>query len=527
MSGVPETLGFTEEVYQLEETDFVEGGPDGPLNLAPQQLASRTRYLRDYIRRAVQTLVLTDDEGDAHHMVYIPRFRVPADAIATGIPAHDLLLGGFCIDKYPCSTRTFAGGAVKAVSRPLVAPEVTFTADEMASAVAKRRFGDVPCRMMGLREWGHLAWLVRLAGVELKGNLDDGRDPRDDDEWQNYGEPGYHAPALAGTGPLSWFHNELPNGLADLLGIPHALATSDIQTGVLGIVREATLIGAIDAVETDFVVEDPRALHPPEAGFAGWPTTNGLIVLEPDDIAKREFVVYGQLVPDPLNPARATLINCVRAQYSTSPDTHADGVACEQRAYHCIIPGGYAGFVDDGGLDNTSPGSATFAWTYGMWTHGSRDAAPAAGDVLCCGDEDLLVESVDGSEMTVTRGHNETAIAAHPAGYLFAAYSPTMTRAGQRRCVGYSDGVPRPHVDIEELYLPAVAVAQEPSGVRRRFHLPLRMMAARAAFMRGGHYGLGYATDMMDLAVPGAPDETYEELAFRAVIDMPTQFGGT
>lgn len=526
MAGVSETLGFTEEVHQLEETDFVEGGPDGPLNLAPRQLASRTRYLLDYIRRATRTLVLTDDDGDPHHMVFIPRFRIEAGAIAEGIPAHDLLLGGFCVDKYPCATKTFAGGAVKAVSRPLVAPVVSLTATEMAAAVSRRRFNGVACRMMGLREWGHLAWLVRLAGVELKGNLANGRDPRDADEWQSFAEPGYAAPALAGTGPLSWFHNELPDGVADLLGIPHALEASDIQTGVLGIVREATLIGAIDAVETDFVVEDPRALHPPEAGFAHWPTTNGLIMLEPDDIAKREFVVYGQLVPDPEDPARATLVNCLRGQYSTSADTHADGVACEQRAYHCIIPGGYAGFVDDAGLNNTTPGSATFAWTYGMWAHGSRDAAPAAGDVLCCVDEDLLVESVDGNEMTVTRGHNETLIAAHPSGYPFACYSPTMNRDGQGRCVGYSDGVPRPHVDVEELYLPAAAAAAVPAGVRRRFHLPLRMMGTRASFMRGGHYGLGYATDMMDTAVPGAPDENYAELAFRAVIELPEQFGG-
>lgn len=47
MAGVPEVSVFTPQVYQLETTDPIEGGPDGISNQQAKALANRTLWLKN------------------------------------------------------------------------------------------------------------------------------------------------------------------------------------------------------------------------------------------------------------------------------------------------------------------------------------------------------------------------------------------------------------------------------------------------------------------------------------------------
>lgn len=51
MADLPETSEWTPGIYQLETSDPVLGGPEGVDNLAPKQLANRTRWLKDQIEK--------------------------------------------------------------------------------------------------------------------------------------------------------------------------------------------------------------------------------------------------------------------------------------------------------------------------------------------------------------------------------------------------------------------------------------------------------------------------------------------
>lgn len=49
MATLPESQGYVAGIYQLEITDPVEGGPNGIANTQAKQLASRTKWLKDYL----------------------------------------------------------------------------------------------------------------------------------------------------------------------------------------------------------------------------------------------------------------------------------------------------------------------------------------------------------------------------------------------------------------------------------------------------------------------------------------------
>ncbi|AJY31645.1 phage Tail Collar domain protein [Burkholderia thailandensis 34] len=58
MSKLVETSRWEEDIYQIETSDPVEGGPDGISNLQARQLVNRTRYLKDDIERRDKGRVL-------------------------------------------------------------------------------------------------------------------------------------------------------------------------------------------------------------------------------------------------------------------------------------------------------------------------------------------------------------------------------------------------------------------------------------------------------------------------------------
>lgn len=63
MANVPEQSRWENGIYQFEETDPVQGGPDGIDNLPNKQLANRTRYLRDLLQQLQASVDAVGAEG--------------------------------------------------------------------------------------------------------------------------------------------------------------------------------------------------------------------------------------------------------------------------------------------------------------------------------------------------------------------------------------------------------------------------------------------------------------------------------
>lgn len=540
MPGLPEIAQWEPTIYEIEATDFASAGPDGHPNLSLRQLGNRTAYLRQALLSATQTVVLPDDDGFAHHMVFIPRFRLPADSLGLGRPARDLMLGGFLVDKYPASAERYVGGIAKAVSVPMRQPWVAVSLDEAAEAASRRRFGGRSAGLMGLREWGHLGWLVELLRHPLRGNQAAGRDLRDADVWENYCEPGYLVRSFSGACPNAWFHNGRPDGVAELLGnVRHMLGEGGLwyskvlrcNAGCLQVQRRASLVSAIDDSEVSFEIEDPAGFHAPKKGFEQWPLENGLLLLVTG--SSPEYVRYGSLVINPAMPWRATVIDCVRGQFGFGPDAHAAGSHANHVAYHHLIPGSYIALLSaglGGAETDTSVG-----WDYERYAFGTRDSQPANGDVLCCDDEDLLVVSVvnGGTSGTfqVQRGYNGTPIGPHIAGRALVKYSPTLELAEQGKQIGYATGSLRSGFDLDELRLVDETLAFVPGGSGERVSVAfnLRLAAGEDAFTRGSSaYGNMTETMLSQRAPHSAIGVgTNLEDGFRAVLRLSDyQYGG-
>lgn len=469
MAGLSEQATWSSEIYQLETTDPVLGGPEGPSNLPHRLLANRTAWLRS--RLEASCLELSTPQGS--QMVAIPPFRVPAGAIAPGVPSQDLFLGGFALDKFPnCIDENVAK------SLPFRVPEVVQDVATALDAIALRGNHE---HLMTIREWGHLAWLVRLLGHELHGNCAGGKDPRDPAVWESFpvvvGDLG-----LTGTGPGSWFHNGLRSGVADLLGGRPHLVDGLYEYGTIVVTDPAALVQSIDEDDQDFVVEDLAPAHPLLPRFRRWPTSDGLIVLQNDPYI--EYVRYQALVPLEGQPNRATLVGCTRGAYwSTAKAWLANTVLrCERR--HCILPGGWTALVSGNGLNNTNS-PATFDVNWWLYHHGQH-AVPAPGQILACGTEDLLVLSVQGNSLTVERGANGTTVSAHPNATPVVCYPSQGTRYYQGHVGGWSAGEVMGGLDLEELYLPAEWLQDPgtpPPGAID--HIAIQLNGLGLPFMRG------------------------------------------
>jgi formylglycine-generating enzyme required for sulfatase activity len=173
-------------------------------------------------------------------MVYIPKFRIPA-GLWSGFPIADQLLGGFLIDKYQASqpdatavsrgtTTANTPGLIAAASQQGVVPWTDIDWNNAKTACANRKINGRACHLVTMREWATICFLVKLLGHDIRGNNNWGRDYRDADAWENYGVKDWvldsyaksysHdiARVLTGTGPVSWSHNGMANGVFDIVG---------------------------------------------------------------------------------------------------------------------------------------------------------------------------------------------------------------------------------------------------------------------------------------------------------------------
>jgi hypothetical protein len=376
-------------------------------------------------------------------MIYIPKFRVPAGIWDGGaFPPQDLLLGGFLIDKYPCSqpdaTSTSRGstspnspGLVAAVSRQGVVPWTEIDQNNSKVACANRIINGRQCHLVTMKEAATIAFLIKLLGHDIRGNNSWGRDYRDPDLWEYYGvaDPTVasytqqyspnrqYSRCLTGTGPLSWSHNGMANGVFDWVGNIWEWVDFVIDCGRYRAILTAAISDAdgITATDTAIVIGN---VQNPEL----WPASNGLVLIKAEGTNTDEYVIYGSFVDN--GNGTYTLTGCQRGQLGTSASAHSNGAVVQRIVDYCVIPGGWTAKVADGGLNNTT-NPATF--TISDLVLGPGCAGVAVGDVLQCENEQLTITAVSGNTITASRGANGSTVAAHAQGVGIAKISPQMS----------------------------------------------------------------------------------------------------
>src|SRR6218665_1454193 len=69
MSGVPEESIFEEEIYELTKADKATGGRGGVSNLRAQQLANRTRWLKEKLEELQGQQIASIEINEGGHLV--------------------------------------------------------------------------------------------------------------------------------------------------------------------------------------------------------------------------------------------------------------------------------------------------------------------------------------------------------------------------------------------------------------------------------------------------------------------------
>ncbi|MEW5898170.1 MAG: hypothetical protein AB1652_03230 [Bacillota bacterium] len=477
-------------------------------------------------------------------MIYIPKFRVPAGLWDGGaFPAQDLLLGGFLIDKYPCSqpdaTNTSRGsttpntpGVVAAVSQQGVVPWTDINFDNAKVACSNRKINGRSCHLVTMKEWATICFLIKLLGHDIRGNNYFGRDIRDPDSYEYYGIPdpalggtpgapnypyyGHQiARLLVGTGPLSWSHNGLANGVFDIVGNIWEWTDFLINCGRYQSVKTALINDpdGITATDTAIVIDN---VQNPEL----WPATNGLVLIKAEGTNTDEYVIYGTFVNN--GNGTYTLSGCQRGQKGTVASAHGDNAVVNQITDYCVIPGGWTANVADAGLNNTT-NPATF--TISDLVLGPGGANPAVGDVLQCETEQLTVSAVNGSSITVNRGANGSTVAAHAQGVGIAKISPQMSNDNPTSTdINYGASqfgkfvAMRAEAELQALALPYSVSSAGNEEWKDGFWL--RNMGQRAA-IRGGTWSSGSnARSGFALLLGNPPSDVRRDIGVRAALSL-------
>lgn len=500
--------------------------------------------LRDQIQHGTREVdVLHNSKSDGSgttvvsKMIYIPKFRVPAALWGGGtFPTADLKLGGFLIDKYqasqPDATNTSRGattpntpGLVAPVSQQGVVPWTDIDFNNAKAAAANRKINGRACHLVTMKEWATICFLVKLLGHDIRGNNSWGRDYRDPDSWEYYGieDPltdsyatsyGHDmARLLTGSGPVTWGHNGLANGIFDIVGnvwewVDFLIDCGRYQGVLAAAISDADGITAVDNAITIDGVESPEL----------WPAA-GLVLIKAEGTNTDEYVTYTSFTNN--GNGTYTLSGCLRGQNGTAASAHADNAVVQRLVDYCVIPGGWTAKIADAGLNNTTD-PATF--TYSSLVLGPGGANPKVGDVLQCYNEQLTITAVNGTSITVSRGTNGTTPAAHAQGVGIAMLSPQMnnstpTVTGDNGAYQYAKFLTmRTEPELQPLALP-YSVSTDGSEEWKDGYW-LRNYGQRAAlrggyWADGGHARAGFALHLYDL-----PASTSIYIGFRAALRL-------
>ncbi len=473
-------------------------------------------------------------------MIYIPKFRIPAGLWDNGaFPPQDLKLGGFLIDKYPCSqpdatnssrgsTSANSPGQVAAVSQQGVVPWTDINWDNAKIACANRKISGRSCHLVTMKEWATICFLIKLLGHDIRGNNNWGRDYRDPDSWEYYGiadpvvasytqqySPNkQYSRCLTGSGPISWSHNGMANGVFDIVGNLWEWVDFLIDCGRYQAIKSAAISDpdGITATDTAIVIGN---VENPEL----WPASNGLILIKAEGTNTDEYVIYSSMVNN--GNGTYTLTGCQRGQKGTAASAHSNGAVVQQITDYCVIPGGWTAKIADAGLNNTT-NPATF--TISDLVLGPGSSGPAVGDVLQCENEQLTITAVNGTSITANRGANGSAIAAHAQGIGIARISPQMTNdlassTGDYAAYQFGKFVAmRTEAELAALALPATVSSGGSEEWKDGFWL--RNYKQRAA-LRGGHWYYGSrARSGFALTLDAPPSYANIAVGFRAALSL-------
>jgi len=470
-------------------------------------------------------------------MVYVPKFRVPAGIWDNGaFPAQDLLLGGFLIDKYQCSqpdatnasrgsTSPNSPGQTAAVSQQGVVPWTDIDWYNAKKACENRIINGRPCHLVTMKEWATICFLIKLLGHDIRGNNYWGRDIRDQNSWEYYGiadttlasytanQGKTHSRVLTGTGPVSWAHNGMANGIFDIVGNVAEWVDFLIDCGRYRAVKTATINDAdgITVSDTAIVIDN---VQDPEL----WPSSNGLVLIKGEGGNADEYIIYSSFVDN--GDGTYTLTGCQRGQKGTAAGSHADNAVVQQITDYCVIPGGWTARVADDGLDNTAD-PATF--TIAELVLGPGGENPKVGDILQCENEQLIITAVSETSIAVSRGANGSTVAAHGKDVGIARISPQMGNSNPTGTGDYAAfqsayfDTMRTELELQALALPAT-VGSATDEWKDFFYI--RNYGLRAA-LRGGNWSSGSnARAGFALNLYRPPSYTDVNFGFRAALSL-------
>lgn len=472
-------------------------------------------------------------------MIYVPKFRVPAGLWDGGaFPAQDLLLGGFLIDKYQCSqpdatnssrgsTSANSPGQVAAVSQQGVVPWTDINWDNAKVACANRKINGRSCHLVTMKEWATICFIVKLLGHDIRGNNYWGRDLRDPDSWEYYGiadpvvasytqqQGKSYSRLLTGTGPVSWSHNGMANGIVDIVGNVWEWIDFLIDCGRYQAIKTAAINDTDGIITTDTAIVIGNVQNP-----EFWPASNGLILIKAEGANTDEYVIYSSMVNN--GNGTYTLTGCQRGQKGTAASAHSNGAVVQQITDYCVIPGGWTAKIADTGLNNTT-NPATF--TISDLVNGPGGSGPAVGDVLQCQTEQMTITAVNGSSITVSRGANGSTIAAHTQGTGIAKISPQMSNDNPTSTdANYGASqfgkfvTMRTEAELAALALPASVSSSGNEEWKDGFWL--RNYGQRAA-LRGGYWSNGsYARAGFALHLNSPPSDANFYIGFRAALSL-------
>ena len=489
------------------------------------------KALRDQINAGTREVSFRTDDGANTQMVYIPKFRGPTGLWDNGaFPAQDMQLGGFFIDKYQCSHKAATHNSRGIADNPTIAADNTtdfpvslpgkvawtdITHPNAKQACANRKINGVACHLVTMKEWATIAFLAKFLGHDIRGNNNWGRDYRDAAVHENTGFvdtvlASYNASnnqaisrILTGTGPVSFSHNGMANGVFDIVGNVWEWLDFQIITGVYTHSKKSRVNDSdgITASDTTITVDSM------EAGET-WPSS-GLIKIESEYIRYATISYQGS--------GKAVLSNCSRAQNGSTAAIHADNTIVEQLTDYCIIPGGATAYISNAaGLT-----AADTSITYTNLLNGPGNNGIVVGDILQCEAEQMTVTAVVSNVLTVTRGANGTTAATHATGVAFTKMSPQMANnspTSDPYQFGYLNTL-RSEQDLAALALPLTANTQTEEWKDAFW---LRTTGTRAALRGGDWDNASVARSGFALALDGLPSYRSINFGFRAAMSLET-----
>lgn len=485
------------------------------------------KALRDQINGGTRTVQFQTDDGATTQMVYIPKFRIPAGMWDNGaFPAKDMNLGGFFIDKYQCSHKaaTHLGRGISdgptiaaddTTNVPVSLPgKVAWTQIDWTNAkqaCANRKIKGVACHLVTMKEWATVCFLARFLGHDMHGNNTWGKDYRDADVWENRGVvdtelAGYNTSngqamsrILTGTGPMSYSHNGMADGVFDIVGNVWEWCDFLINAGVYTHQKKA-YINDSDGITTADATITIDGMENADT----WPS-NGLVKI--DD----EYITYATI--NQQGSGKAILSGCSRAQKGSKAAIHADNAVVYQLTDYCVIPGGAAAYISNA----LAAGDTSI--TYSGLVNGPDNNGFSVGDTLQIEGEQATVTAVTSNVLTISRGVNGSAAASHSSGTAFTKISPQMDNnspSGDAYQFKYYNSM-RYEDDLAALALPK-AVGNQDDNWKDGFWL--RSKGARAA-RRGGSWGDGAgARAGFCLVLDDAPSDRYIGVGFRAALSL-------